>query len=69
VQPVIIRMAGVAAGFSSSIGMVGSMTSAIVTGLVFDGTAHSAAFLVAGCTIAAILSLRLARSAPSEHDA
>ena len=61
------ELAGVAAGFSSSIGMVGSMTSAIVTGLVFDGTAHSAALLVAGCTIAAILSLRLARSAPPEH--
>lgn len=61
------ELAGVAAGFSSSIGMIGSMLSAVVTGLVFDGSAERCALLVALCCIAAILSLRLARSTDREY--
>lgn len=63
------ELAGVAAGFSSSIGMVGSMLSAVITGVVFDGSAQRCALLVALCCLGAILSLRLARSVERECEA
>jgi DHA1 family bicyclomycin/chloramphenicol resistance-like MFS transporter len=57
------ELAGVAAGLSSSIGMIGSMLAAVITGAIFDGTAHGCGLLVAAFCVAAILSLRLAQRA------
>lgn len=54
------EVAGVAAGLSSSLAMLVSMFSAILTGIVYDGTAHGTAVLMAGSCLASWLALRLA---------
>lgn len=52
-------LAGVAAGLSSAIAMLTSMLSAIVTGLLYSGSATSCAVLMALTGVGAVWALRL----------
>jgi DHA1 family bicyclomycin/chloramphenicol resistance-like MFS transporter len=56
------EMAGVAAGFSSSIAMLVSMFSAMATGIAYDGGAERCAILMALACVLAWVSLRAAES-------
>ncbi len=56
------EMAGVAAGFSSSIAMLVSMLCAVVTGIAYDGGAERCAVLMAIACVLAWVSLRAAES-------
>ncbi|MBU3671622.1 MAG: multidrug effflux MFS transporter [Sinobacteraceae bacterium] len=59
------QLAGVAAGLSSSIAMLVSMVSAILTGLIYDGTAHGCALLMAiTCALAWWAMRRADRATP-----
>ena len=60
------QLAGVAAGLSSSIAMLVSMVSAILTGALYDGTAHGCAVLMAiTCALAWWAMRRADSTAPS----
>jgi DHA1 family bicyclomycin/chloramphenicol resistance-like MFS transporter len=57
------QLAGVAAGLSSSIAMLVSMACAIITGAIYDGTAHGCAVLMAITCALAWWAMRRADSA------
>jgi DHA1 family bicyclomycin/chloramphenicol resistance-like MFS transporter len=57
------QLAGVAAGLSSSIAMLVSMACAIITGAIYDGTAHGCAVLMAITCALAWWAIRRADSA------
>jgi hypothetical protein len=57
------QLAGVAAGLSSSIAMLVSMAYAIITGAIYDGTAHGCAVLMAITCALAWWAIRRADSA------
>jgi hypothetical protein len=64
------QLAGVAAGLSSSIAMLVSMVCAIITGAIYDGTAHGCAVLMAITCALAWWAMRRADSAsrPMTHN-
>lgn len=63
-------LAGVASGLSSSLAMLVSMFSAIITGMVYDGTARGCAVLMSAACLASWYAMRIAlqaRAAASEE--
>lgn len=56
-------LAGIAAGLSSAVAMLLCMVSAVVTGLVYDGTAHGLAVQMAVICVIGLLALQMAERA------